>query len=81
MTAPAVPAPQISADQAARIREAFEELGRQLAEVFRAIGELFRRILRALRPLVRLADQRRVRLRVMHLEYRRRLRHRRRRAR
>ncbi|MFG1660749.1 hypothetical protein ACGFIY_29850 [Micromonospora chersina] len=85
MTAPAVQAPQFSPEQAARIRAAFEELGRQLAEAFRALGELLHRMVRALRPtlrvLVRLTDYRRQRLRVTHLEYRRRLRHRRRRAR
>ncbi|MBM0229715.1 hypothetical protein JNW87_33925, partial [Micromonospora sp. ATA51] len=44
MTAPVVQVPQLSAEQAARIRAAFEELGRQLAEAFRALGELFRRV-------------------------------------
>ncbi|MFR9780168.1 hypothetical protein ACL02O_29445 [Micromonospora sp. MS34] len=85
MTAPAVQAPQISPEQAARIRAAYEELGCQLAEAFQALGELMQQMVRALRPalrgLVRLADYRRERLRVMHREYRRRLRHRRRRAR
>ncbi|SCG15560.1 hypothetical protein GA0070610_1794 [Micromonospora echinofusca] len=52
---------------------------------YRGLVAVLRRIVAAVRrlaaPLVRLADQRRVRLRVMHVEYRRRLRHRRRRAR
>lgn len=80
--------PQLDPEQAARIRAAWEQLGRQLAEQFKPLHEAFRqlgiavrRALVALAPLVRLADQRRARLRAMHTEYRRRLRHRRRRAR
>lgn len=86
MTAIAVP--QLDPEQAARIRAAWEQLGRQLAEQFKPIQEAFRqlglavqRALAVLAPLVRLVDQRRERLRAMHTEYRRRLRHRRRRAR
>ncbi|TDB70190.1 hypothetical protein [Micromonospora sp. KC721] len=85
MTVPAIAVPQFDPEQAARIQAAWERLGQQLAEVLGALRDLFRRIgavlRRALAPLVRLADQRRVRLRVMHLAYRRRLRNRRRRAR
>ncbi|MBL6280122.1 hypothetical protein JMF97_28570 [Micromonospora fiedleri] len=85
MTAPVVAVPQLDSEQAARIRAAWEQLSRQFAEAFEALRKLFGQIgaalRRALAPLVRLADQRRVRLRVMHLAYRRRMRHRRRRAR
>lgn len=85
MIAPAVQVPQFSAEQVAQIRAAMEALRRQveavgkvLREVFRQVGAAIRRVLPM---LVRLADYRRKRLRVMHVEYRRRLRHRRRRAR
>ncbi|MEU8333462.1 hypothetical protein [Micromonospora sp. NPDC048839] len=85
MIAPAVQVPQFSAEQVAQIRAAmealrrqFEAVGKVLHEVFRQIGAAIRRVLPM---LVRLADYRRKRLRVMRVEYRRRLRHRRRRAR
>lgn len=81
----AVPALAVTPEQVARIRALFEELARQFAAAARALVEVFRRIGRALRPvirvLVRLTDQRRARLRLLHIEYRRRLRHRRRRTR
>ncbi len=62
----------------ARRWEVVQVAARGLVELFRAFGAAVRR---ALPALVRVADQRRVRLRVMHLAYRRRLRQRRRRAR
>ncbi|MDG4796981.1 hypothetical protein [Micromonospora sp. WMMD1082] len=107
MTSPVVAVPQLDPEQAARIRSALEQLGRQLAQAVaawwrqvaavlarrweivqaaaRGLAGLIRAlgvaVCRALPALVRLADQRRERLRVMRLAYRRRLRQRRRRAR
>ncbi|NLU77815.1 hypothetical protein HCA58_05265 [Micromonospora sp. HNM0581] len=82
MIGPVVAVPQLDPEQAARVRAAWEQLRRQIAEAVEALRELFRQfgaaLRRALAPLVRLTDQRRVRLRVMHLAYRRRLRNRRR---